>query len=288
MQRLAEPNDRVIGAWDHPYNLAKDRAGSIHDDAMAKELGFRGAFVSARTHLIVFSPLLLEAFGERWFERGTISMEFRVGTLEQEAVRAVLQARGGESQGFQTRAWLEDAAGNEIAVGTASVGSANEPTSLATKDLTRGDTESPYSLLGDVRPGQAFPDEEVFLKAEQAERYVHATASGLPWYSGPSPWGGPIASQGVMVSALGAPCTAYRAIHPIEGVAIDGAIELRNIGGPVFLNKAYRASGEVIGRGKSPRTEYIWYESRLDDMQGRRVAEMRMQLRFLVARQGLS
>lgn len=65
------------------------------------------------------------------------------------------------------------------------------------------------------------------------------------------------------------------------GVGLYGAIELRNINGPVFIDRPYSAGGEVVARGQSPKTEYIWYESFLDDADGKRVAEMLMQLRFM-------
>ena len=285
MSKIEKSADCLEGAWERPYNVARDRVGSIHDDAMAKQLGFRGAFVSARTHLMVFSPLLLQAFGQRWFERGTISMEFQVGTLDQEPVRAVLGVGSAHVGDIQVEARLENADGDDVAIGSASVGAQGEPTWLATKELNRGDDDLPYSLLDGIRPHQPFPDTEVVLTPQQAERFIGATKAALPWYSGASPWGGPIASQGLMVGALGAPCSAYLAVHPVAGVAIDGAIELRNIHGPVLLNQMYRASGEVVARGRSPKTEYIWYESRLEDSHGTRVAEMRMQLRFVGPRQ---
>jgi hypothetical protein len=84
-----------------------------------------------------------------------------------------------------------------------------------------------------------------------------------------------------MVTALAMPCTLERRDRPIAGVAVDGATELRQVNGPVMLERPYRVSATIIGRGHSPRTEFIWYESRMEDESGRRVAEMRMQLRFM-------
>ena len=39
--------------------------------------------------------------------------------------------------------------------------------------------------------------------------------------------------------------------------------------------------------GQSPKTEYLWFETGLDDAGGRRVAEMRMLLRFMKASSSL-
>ena len=57
--------------------------------------------------------------------------------------------------------------------------------------------------------------------------------------------------------------------------------ELRNIHGPVLLGRPYLASGRILARGRSPRTEYFWYEATLDGPRGERVAEMLLQWRCL-------
>lgn len=103
----------------------------------------------------------------------------------------------------------------------------------------------------------------------------------LPWYIGDSPWGGPIATPTVMVSALATSQTLFLQGRQGLGVGLYGAIELRNVNGPLFVDQPYTTSGEIIARGQSPRTEYIWYESYLEDSDGKRIAEMRMQLRFM-------
>src|SRR3972149_5433733 len=87
---VREDGDCLVGAWEQPRNIAAE-LGGIHDDGTARKLGFRGAWVSRRGHPNLFRPVLIEAFGPRWFERGTISMDFRVGTLDREDVRAVVR-----------------------------------------------------------------------------------------------------------------------------------------------------------------------------------------------------
>lgn len=276
----SNPALRVVGEWDHPQNVARDRAGSIHDDEKAKALGFRGAFVSARTHLNLFAPGLRQIYGKDWFEQGVISMEFRIGTLDREPARAVIEPAGESGARY---AWLEDGEGREAARGEVVAGSPNHPTWLGRRDLSRGDDGRSFLRIDHIRPGQQFPTVDVTVGDAQVNRYMTSIETPLDWFTGPSPWGGPVACFGSMVSALGAPCSAYLRENGTGAVAIDGAIELRMIAGPVRRDTPYRASGEVIARGRSPRTEYIWYESGLDDTSGQRVAEMRMQLRFVVA-----
>ena len=115
----------------------------------------------------------------------------------------------------------------------------------------------------------------------EAALRMNAASPSLPWFTEPSPWGGPIASPALLITALTSACTAYRRDHPIGGVPVDGAYELRNLHGPLFLDRPYRVWSEVIGRGQSPKTEYIWYESHVADEADRCGAELRMQLRFM-------
>src|SRR3984957_18977863 len=77
MNSEIELRDRVfVGPLRRSVNNASRIAGSIHDDATATKLGFRGGTVAGSIHLELFPPILLKAFGQRWFERGTISMYF--------------------------------------------------------------------------------------------------------------------------------------------------------------------------------------------------------------------
>ena len=68
-----------------------------------------------------------------------------------------------------------------------------------------------------------------------------------------------------------------------QAVGLFGAIELRNINGPVMVGQEYTCTGEVLAVGQSPKTEYMWFETGLDDDAGKRIAEMRMLLRWMKA-----
>ena len=274
---MTSRSDLIVGEWERPRNIAADVHGGIHDDEAAKRLGFRGAWVSGRVHLSTFVPCLLEAFGPRWFEHGTISMDFRYGTLDQEEVRAIISKPPTGIADAQVGARLERPDGTVVAIGTVSVGDTTESSWLQRKDMHAHDA-GPYELVDLIMPGDKFSDQVVTLSEEAAQRMTAGTVA-LPWYSSESPWGGPVASPGLMVNALGSACGGYLKEHPYRGVPIDGATELRNINGPVLVGQPYRVGGGIVARGKSPRSEYFWYESWLDDMDGRRVAEMLLQWR---------
>jgi len=51
----------------------------------------------------------------------------------------------------------------------------------------------------------------------------------------------------------------------------------------VLLDQDYEVTGEVVALGSSPKTEYVWYDTRAHDDSGRLVVSMRMQLRWMKA-----
>lgn len=106
-----------------------------------------------------------------------------------------------------------------------------------------------------------------------------AMTEPLDWYTGPSPWGGPIASPSAVVTLLYA--QLLESVKDAMGphVGLFGAIEIRFLVGPVFLDQVYRVTGEVAALSQTPKTEVLWFDSRALDDAGAPVVEMRMMLR---------
>jgi hypothetical protein len=272
----------IVGPLRHSVNQAQAVRDSIHNDAVASKLGFRGGTVAGSIHLEIFPPLLLEAFGPRWFERGTLSINFRNATTDREPVRAKLAQPALEAKDAQVAATIEREDGMLVGEGTASVGEPDDPSALLQLDLSRFDTGE-LRILEDVHAGDAIPEAEVAMPAEHQRSRLEVITEPLDWYAGSSPWGGPVASPATIVHYLyGHPA---RVIGSKAGRAVGlfGAIEVRHINGPLVLDETYRVGGEVIAVGESPKTEYVWFESYAETPEGRRVAEMRMQLRWMKA-----
>ena len=101
----------------------------------------------------------------------------------------------------------------------------------------------------------------------------------LDWYSGESPWGGPIAAPSSVVSLLYSELLADARQAMGEHVGLFGAIEIRFCSGPVFLDREYRVTGTVAAVSQTPKTEVLWFDSRALDNEDQPVAEMRMMLR---------
>lgn len=272
----------ITGPLRQSVNQAQGVRDSIHNDAVASKLGFRGGTVAGSIHLELFPPLLLEAFGPRWFERGTLSINFRNATTDREPVRAKLAQPAPEAADAQVAAAIERDDGMLVGEGTASVGDPGEPSALLQIDLSRFETGE-LRILEGIAAGDAIPQAEVAMPSEHQRERLHVITEPLEWYSDTSPWGGPVASPATVVHYLyGYPA---RVVGRKAGRAVGlfGAIEVRHVNGPLVLDETYRVGGEIVAVGESPKTEYVWFESYADAPDGRRVAEMRMQLRWMKA-----
>ena len=131
-----------------PRNLSADAKGSIHDDATATELGFRAGTVAGDIHLEQFGGILVRAFGQDWFERGSLSMYFMHATADLEPVEAVLDVPGSvvPTTNMQVTARMTTPEGITVAEGTASGGVSTEPTALHSRDR-RGVDPSTLRML---------------------------------------------------------------------------------------------------------------------------------------------
>jgi len=272
----------LVGPLRRSVNNARSVAGSIHDDATATKLGFRGGTVAGSIHLELFPPLLLKAFGKRWFERGTISMYFLNATTDREAVRAFLEEPPLDETDAQVDAWVERDDGMRVAEGTASVGSPQEPTALLRRPLDRFDAGQ-LRILGGLKAGDRFEECDAFLTKDAMTERMKVITEPLEWYTKPSPWGGAIATPATMVQLLYSQSIATLRSKLGHAVGLFGAIELRNINGPVLAEHPYRVAGSIVALGQSPKTEYMWFETALNEAAGKRIAEMRMLLRFMKA-----
>ena len=276
-------NDVIRGPVRHPLNMSIDAKGSIHDEATAKQIGFRGGTVAGDIHLDQFAPLLVEAFGLQWFETGCLSMHFTYATTDGEPVVAFVQ-RPGPGPDAQVRAWMETPEGVKVCEGTASVGTPAELSALSARDRRPVDPSTLF-VLRDVTVGELLTMCKLTPRGnEQRERIARGIITEpLDWYVHGSPWGGPIAS----------PLTTAQLLHwePVQPlarrlppvVAMFGAIEIRYRNGPILLERTYEVTGSVLDISDSPKTEVLWYDTVATNPDGSVAATCRMMTRFVKA-----
>lgn len=276
---IIEQNGMLIGPYRRPRNLAATQRGSIHDDATAQKLGFKGGTVAGSIHMEQMPPILVRAFGQRWFETGGLSCYFRNATTDGEPVRPLAQVPA-VTDNTQINIFMEKDDGTQVLEGTASIGDPAEP-SLLRRKLAESREAGEMRLLADVHPGDAIAPRRTRCTRADADPRLAVVTEPLDWYTGASPWDDPILNPGMVVHIMVA---AQRNMAlPADAVGLYGAIEVRHLRGPVFLERDYEVRGTILATGTTPKTEYVWFETLLNERGGPDVASMIMMLRFMKA-----
>jgi len=246
----------------HPRNLSINSKGSIHDDATATELGFRAGTVAGDIHLEQFGGILTSAFGQQWFESGSLSMYFMHATADAEPVEATLDIGDATTplRDTQIAARMQTPEGVTVAEGTASVGTSSAPTALYSRDRRAVDA-STLRMLRHASPGR--PLETITRQAPGRDQQLRQSrgimTAPLDWYIDSSPWGGPICSPLTMCRVLVAGMTDSIEKECGDFVGLYGAIEIRNHKGPLFLDTNYTVTGRVLDVADTPKTEVLWF-----------------------------
>lgn len=259
---LEERDGVRVGPVRRPTNFSKGAAGSIHDDARARELGFRGGTVAGNIHFEQYPPLLIDAFGDDWLRTGNLSLYFLNATTDGEPVQAFVGASEARPEGgWRAKVWMETPEGVRVNEGTASVGPADEASflRLRLKDVRPAQD---LRILAPARVGDAVRDVPARQDSEKTDPRLDLITEPLAIYSDPTVMGGKVA----------APSAAIDCLRAVEGplfktdgpfVGMFGAIELQFLDGPIFVDRDYLAEGRILALSESPKTEATWFESTL-------------------------
>src|SRR5437667_10189254 len=173
----------------------------------------------------------MRAFGQRWFETGSLSTYFRYATMDEEPVRALAHVPDSDAPDAQINVWMERDDGTQVLEGTASVGSPAEPSMLRIKVAEQRRPANPR-ILAQLTPGDIAAPVPVRLRPEDAQPRLDVITEPLDWYTSNSLWGGPIVNPGLLVQMM---AHAQRNMDlPTDAVGLYGAIEIRHLAGPVF------------------------------------------------------
>lgn len=270
----------TAGPVVRPANRSLDATGSIHDDATAERLGFRGGTVAGNAHLDHFGPLLVERFGPGWFERGALSMYFRSPTTHLEPVRAFL---GPADEGRSVPAGVATLEGDIVALGDASA-DGTATTALDRRNRRPVTDPTALRLLADLPIGTVIEAGTTALSMQRQRQLLadeHLMTAPLDWYDDSSPWGPPVACPSTMVDMLWAPFERRLRGLVQPAVGLYGAIELRMLDGPLAADTTYTLSGMVETVSASPRSEIFWARTTATHDDGRAAASLLMMIRLL-------
>lgn len=273
-QAFTTPLERVDGALAGPWRAPRqmlaeqsyDAHASIHDDATAQKLGFKGGTIEGPTHFSQFAPLGEAVFGRDWFTSGCLSAHYRTVVYEGEDVRAFM----GEPDAAGLAAiWMTKRDGAEVLRGTASLGEAG-PTALHSRLATLPPLTEPV-LVSDLSVGMKGPRHTVTMAVDQhmGDLYPFTLARKLeritepsPWYADASPFGGAIIPM-EMISVLFAYSSrvgGFPVRGPSVGLFADQEIRLRQ--GPLFVGEPLEIEREIVALSGSKRTESVWVRTR--------------------------
>jgi len=262
----------LVGPFRAPHNSAAQARGSIHDDATASKLGFKGGTVAGSIHMDQFVPLALKLYGDDWWKHGNMSFYFRQATVDRESVRAL--ARAGDPH---ARLWMENEAGALIAEGTASCLGHDEGT--AVENLMHSQTSGgALRILKHVKVGDEVSGLEAAITREALDHRLENITEPLDGYQGEHALVPP--SMNVQLFRGSAQEQLYKTDGPAVG--LFGAIELQAINGPVRAETPYLVRAKVLALSESPKTENVWYRAwAADPKTGEDVASMLMYLRYM-------
>ncbi|MDF0579870.1 hypothetical protein [Bradyrhizobium yuanmingense] len=280
---ITQTGGALVGPWRRPRQMLQaqtyDAHASIHDDATAQKLGFKGGTIEGPTHFSQFAPLCERQWGQVWFERGCLSAHYRSVCYEGEEVQAILMASSDEQPECQILMVKRD--GTEVLRGTASI--IDSPTALGLRLRELKPLADPV-ILRDVQVGVTSKRQSVRMAFDQnmGDLYPFSLRQKLavitessPYYSdADNPWGKPIIPM-EMLSVL----FQYRSKDdplPAKGPAVGlfADQEIRLLKGPLFEGEEYEVEREVVALSGSRRTESAWVKTRVFDKAGTMVATM--------------
>lgn len=260
------------GPFRTPRNTAQEIKGSIHDDATASKLGFKGGTVAGSIHMDQFVPALLDLHGDAWFETGGLSLMFKQATVDGEAVRAVV-APGAERAALT----MFNEAGALICEGTANLG--GDAGSELARRLKAQEPPATGALriLAALKVGDEAADIPLSVAPEALAKRLETITEMLPAYGPDS-----LILPPSMAVVLAHGARAFVVGSAGKAVGLFGALEVQHLAGPLKAGVDYLGRTRVHALAESPKTEAAWYDVTIaDKASGRDIARVMFFLRFM-------
>ncbi|MGP0061818.1 MAG: hypothetical protein ACLPID_21345 [Beijerinckiaceae bacterium] len=273
---IVDDGETLAGPWRRPQQMLAtqvyDDHASIHDDATARKMGFKGGTIEGPTHFSQFSPLCERLWGEAWFETGCLSAHYRNAVFEGEEVQAIV-AKPKDAQS-QSDIHMIKRDGTEVLQGTVSVGRQISATALEQRLREGLKPLADPVILRDVKLGMKTRRQTIRMDFDQnmGALYPFSLREKLKVITEPSwlyeagrsrqsKWGRAIVPF-EMLSVL----FQYRAKEdalPIKGPAVGlfADQEIRLLDGPLFVGEDYELEREVVALSASRKTESLWVRS---------------------------
>ncbi|MEJ7585868.1 MAG: hypothetical protein WKF43_17695 [Acidimicrobiales bacterium] len=159
------------------HNTATASSNKIHDDAVARSLGFRGGLVPGVDVYAYLCHLPAERWGREWLERGTITARFDAPVYDGDEV----EITGAVAHDDQLELTLVDSSGNRCAHGRATR-PGKTPTLTPVSLPSARPPDDPPAATPEVLTDATFGAIEATFVADRAAEYLDDVREGLPLF----------------------------------------------------------------------------------------------------------
>lgn len=292
---IVDTGSALVGPWRQPRQMLNaqtyDQHASIHDDATAQKLGFKGGTIEGPTHFSQFAPLCEKLWGQAWFETGCISAHYRNAAFEGEDVQAIVEKPSDGATYCAIRMLKRD--GTEVLRGSVSVGINPPPSALDIRVTELKPLADPVILCDvnvgmttrrqttrmdfDQNMGELYPfslTQKLKVITELSSYYLRDEGAKNPWQRAIIPI--------EMLSVLFQHSSKSDGL-PVRGPAVGlfADQEIRLMRGPLFVGQDYQVERKVVALSGSRRTESLWVRSEVYDQSNTLVASMLLNLASL-------
>jgi hypothetical protein len=159
------------------YNTATASSNKIHDDAVARDYGFRGGLVPGVDVYAYMTHVPASLWGHQWLGGGSMSARFVRPVYDGERV-----AITGEQRGHELTLELTGADGVVRAMGRAALGAPVADSDDVPRQAAVPDDRPPASAES-LRPGTVLGSLAAVFDATKAADYLAAVRERLPLYT---------------------------------------------------------------------------------------------------------
>src|SRR5947199_254724 len=166
-------------------NTAESPENKIHDDAVARQYGFRGGLVPGVTVYAYLTHPLVAAFGAAWLERGTADVRFVEPVLDGEELTVAGTVVGRDAKGVTATLVASTAAAGECATLTATLPAGSPvPVNLALYPMAPLPAERPAATRPHLDGLAALGTPVTTYDDARAGEYLEKVGDALGLYPG--------------------------------------------------------------------------------------------------------
>lgn len=272
-------------------NTSTASENKIHDDAVARQYGFRGGLVPGATSYAYLASHLTRTLGPAWAAHGTSSIALVKPVYEGEIVSLggrVLHVRGDANRGaLDLECWVDGPDGVRRAPGTAGLtwGESRSPESRPAFAVTDASPRRPEDRLpisvATAPVGEPLPPVLIDTSPDACFAYLDGIDDGNPLFREGSPFGGPLLHPGWHLGIANQALSR----NIILNAWIHTRSETRHLA-PALAGGTYRVYAQITDAFEKRGHEYVTADVLIADSADQPVARITHTAIVVVGRKG--